>query len=139
MYDLESLKSLVEGGCTYAIAKGEKLFSGKERGIRPLLELIGSGEDVRGAVAADKIVGKAAALLYAYMSIQELYAGVLSESGLAVLREYGIAVQFGALAERIINRAGTGICPMEETVENIADPAAALAALQKRAAELAGK
>lgn len=118
---------------------GAKTFSGKERGIRPLLELIGRGEDMRGAVAADKIVGKAAALLYAYMGIQELYAGVLSESGLAVLREYGIAVQFGTLAERIINRAGTGICPMEETVENIAEPAAAFAALQKRAAELAGK
>ena len=43
MYDLESLKSLVEGGCTYAIARGEKLFSGEERGIRPLLELIGRG------------------------------------------------------------------------------------------------
>ena len=77
--------------------------------------------------------------MYAYMGIQELYAGVLSESGLAVLRENGIAVQFGTLAERIINRAGTGICPMEETVENIAEPAAAFAALQKRAAELAGK
>ena len=109
-----SLKELVErGGFTCAIAKGDRLFTSTLRGIRPLLDLIESGEDFSGGIAADKIVGRAAALLYARLGIAEVYAGVLGEGGLAVLREHNIAAQFGTLAERIINRAGTDICPME--------------------------
>lgn len=140
MYDMQALRDMVEqGGFTCAIAKGEKLFTSTLRGIRPLLDLIGSGEDFSGGIAADKIVGRAAALLYAHMGIREVYAGVLGEGGLAVLREHDIAAQFGTLAERIINREGTDICPMERVSENISDPAEAYFILKKRAAELAAR
>ena len=138
MYDLQSLREMVEKeGFTCAIAKGEKLFTSTSRGVRPLLDLIASGEDFRGGVAADKIVGKAAALLYAHMGIAEVYAGVLGEGGLAVLREHDIAAQFGTLAEHIVNRSGTGLCPMELASENLSDPAEAYFVLKKRADELA--
>ena len=140
MYDMQALRDMVEqGGFTCAIAKGEKLFTSTLRGIRPLLDLIGSGEDFSGGIAADKIVGRAAALLYAHMGIQEVYAGVLGEGGLAVLHKHNIAAQFGTLAERIINRVGTDICPMERASENISDPAEAYFILKKRAAELAAR
>lgn len=140
MYDMQALRDMVEqGGFTCAIAKGEKLFTSTLRGIRPLLDLIGSGEDFSGGIAADKIVGRAAALLYAHMGIREVYAGVLGEGGLAVLREHDIAAQFGTLAERIINRVGTDICPMERASENISDPAEAYFILKKRVAELAAR
>lgn len=138
MYDLESLKELVErGGFTCAIAKGDRLFTSTLRGIRPLLDLIESGEDFSGGIAADKIVGRAAALLYARLGIAEVYAGVLGEGGLAVLREHSIAAQFGTLAERIINRAGTDICPMERASADISNPDEAFFALKKRVDELA--
>lgn len=137
MYDLGSLKELVErGGFTCAIAKGDRLFTSTLRGIRPLLDLIESGEDFSGGIA-DKIVGRAAALLYARLGIAEVYAGVLGEGGLAVLREHNIAAQFGTLAERIINRAGTDICPMERASADISNPDEAFFALKKRADELA--
>ena len=140
VYDLETLREMVEqGGFTCAVAKGDKLFTSTLRGIRPLLDLIESGEDFRGGLAADKIVGRAAALLYAHMGIGEVYAGVLGEGGLAVLRKHNIAAQFGTLAERIINREGTDICPMERVSENISDPAEAYFILKKRAAELAAR
>lgn len=130
MYDLGSLKELVErGGFTCAIAKGDRLFTSTLRGIRPLLDLIESGEDFSGGIAADKIVGRAAALLYARLGIAEVYAGVLGEGGLAVLREHN--------AERIINRAGTDICPMERASADISNPDEAFFALKKRADELA--
>ena len=138
MYDLGSLKELVErGGFTCAIAKGDRLFTSTLRGIRPRLDLIESGEDFSGGIAADKIVGRAAALLYARLGIAEVYAGVLGEGGLAVLREHNIAAQFGTLAERIINRAGTDICPMERASADISNPNEAFFALKKRADELA--
>ena len=133
MYDLGSLKELVErGGFTCAIAKGDRLFTSTLRGIRPLLDLIESGEDFSGGIA-----GRAAALWYARRGIAEVYAGVLGEGGLAVLREHNIAAQFGTLAERIINRAGTDICPMERASADISNPNEAFFALKKRADELA--
>lgn len=140
VYDLETLREMVEqGGFTCAVAKGDKLFTSTLRGIRPLLDLIESGEDFRGGLAADKIVGRAAALLYAHMCMGEVYAGVLGEGGLAVLREHGVAAHFGALAERIVNRAGTGLCPMELASADIADPSEAYFVLKKRADELAAR
>lgn len=138
MFDLDSLKVLLEQGeLTCAIARGEKLYTSNLRGIRPLLELIGRGEDFSGGSAADKIVGRAAALLYAHMGIRELYAAVLGEGGLEVLRAHGIAVRFGTLTGRIIDRAGTDICPMERACEGIDDPAEAYIVLKRRADELA--
>ena len=135
---LRELRDMVEKeGFTCAIAKGGKLFTSTLRGIRPLLDLIESGEDFRGGLAADKIVGRAAALLYAPMGMREVYACVLGAGGLEVLRGHNVAVQFGTLAERIVNRAGTGPCPMELASENVSDPAAAYLVLKKRADELA--
>ena len=140
MYDLNSLKTLLEQrGLTCAIARGEKLYTSSLRGIRPLLELIGRGEDFSGGEAADKIVGRATALLYVHMGIRELYAEVLGEGGAEVLRKNGITVQYGTLTEYIINRTGTDICPMERACEGIDDPAQAYIALQKRSAELSAQ
>lgn len=136
---LPLLRARLEGeGLTCILQKGDTVLTSTQRGIRPLLEWIGSGADTAGASAADKIVGRAAALLYAYMGVKELYAEVLSEGGLAVLRAFSIRAEYGVLTQRIINRAGTGICPMEQAVLSVTDPAEALTALRARAQELRG-
>jgi hypothetical protein len=41
------------------------------------------------------------------------------------------------LTENIINRSGTGLCPMEEAVKDIDDLKEALAAIQAKVAALA--
>ena len=121
---------------TCIVQKGDRILTSRRRGIRPLLEWIAQGEDLRGASAADKIVGKAAALLYVLMGVNEVFAGTLSESGLAVLTRKGIRVEYAVLTPHIVNRAGTGLCPMEETVLAIDDPAAAYVALREKAEKL---
>ena len=104
MYDLQSLREMVEKeGFTCAIAKGEKLFTSTSRGVRPLLDLIESGEDFRGGVAADKIVGKAAALLYAHMGISEVYAGECSPSA-SLTAPAQIFVRWNAYVKRLPTR-----------------------------------
>lgn len=123
-------------GLTCILQKGDAVLTSTQRGIRPLLEWIGANADTAGASAADRIVGRAAALLYVYMGVKEVYAEVLSEGGLAVFRGSGIRAEYGVLTPRIINRAGTGICPMEQAVLAVTDPAEALAALRARAQEL---
>lgn len=115
---------------------GAEVFVSRKRGIAPLLGLIDVGTNVAGGVAYDRIVGKAAALLYALMGVKQVHAGVMSAPAAETLSRFGIAYTFETLAERIINRTGDGSCPMEKTVENIDDPQAALAALKQKLAEL---
>lgn len=114
----------------------EEVFASNRRGIAPLISLIESGQDVKGCTAYDKIVGKAAALLYCLMGISEVHAGVLSVKAADVFREYRIAFSWQTLSESIVNRTGDGVCPMERTVENIGDPQEAFLALKAKLKEL---
>lgn len=111
---------------------GKQVYSSTKRGIAPLLFLIDNGIPVQGGIAYDKIVGKAAALLYALMSIKEVHAGVLSAKAVEVFTAHKIVFTYETLAEQIINRKGDGVCPMEKTVENIIDPQAAFTALKAK-------
>ena len=119
-------------GLSSIAVKGERTLTSTQRGIRPLLAWLEQGEDVSGGIAADRIVGKAAALLYALMNVRAVYAQVLSESGLSVLREHGIQAEYGVLTERIINRAGTGLGPRGEAVFGTPDPPAARTAPEEQ-------
>ncbi len=121
---------------TLAVCRGDDLTVSREKGIKPLLKLT-QGDDLRNAYAADRIVGKAAAMLYALTGVEEVFAQVLSEQGRTVLKRYGIVYEYGTLTENIINRSGTGLCPMEEAVKDIDDLKEALAAIKAKVAALA--
>ncbi|MBE5730866.1 MAG: DUF1893 domain-containing protein [Clostridiales bacterium] len=139
MIDKGYAEGLLGGETRCAVIKGDKKFTSTKRGIAPLIELAGSGEDYSGGFAADRKVGKAAALIYAHVGIRTLYAAVLSKAALSVLDRYGIEYAYGTLAEYIINRSGDGLCPMEQTVRNIDDPDEALIKLQETVQRLQAK
>lgn len=115
---------------------GETLFTSKKSGIAPLIDLIDGKTDVKGATAFDKIVGKAAALLYALFGVKKVCAEVVSQDGLTVLKKYGIICEYSVLARHIINRRGDGLCPMEQAVEGIDEPKEAAEAVRKKLIEL---
>lgn len=114
------------------------MLTSESAGIRPMLDWIGKKTDLRGFEAADRIVGKAAAMLFVYAGVKKVYAEVLSRPGRRYLEENGVSVCWGTLTERIVNRRGDGLCPMEETVLDIADASEAYLALKAKAEELAG-
>ncbi len=82
--------------------------------------------------AADRVVGKAAAFLYVLLGVTAVYAEVLSEPALKVLRGHGMAVEAQCVVGRIVNRKGDGLCPMESAVMEIEDAAAAYKAIDAR-------
>lgn len=128
---------LLDQGCTCVILQdGEVIFRSSDRGIKPLLYIIESGIGVKGCKAFDRIVGKAAAMLYSYMGVAYVYAEVMSRPGLEVLKKHGIRAEYDALTDKIINRRGDGICPMERTVADIDSLESALVALQSKSREL---
>ena len=97
-----------------------------------MLDWLSEGNELRGFSAADKIVGKAAALLFVLAEVSKVYGEVMSKAGLGVLRAHHIPCAYGTLTPYIVNRQGTGMCPMEETVQTIDDPKAAFDALLKK-------
>ena len=138
MTDLEQAKSLLAEH-TCVLCRGETVYASKKTGIAPMLEWVAADNDLRGFSAADKIVGKAAALLFILAGVKEVYGEVVSEAGLSVLTAHHIPCSYGTRVSYIINRKGDGMCPMEETVQTISDPQSALDALVKKRNEFMQK
>ncbi|MCM1131456.1 MAG: DUF1893 domain-containing protein [Roseburia sp.] len=131
MIDIEYAKKMLEGN-TVCLVKEDSLFLSKKRGITPLLEFIESGFNFKGYSAADKIVGKAAAFLYACLDVKEVYAEVLSKEAISVFEQYNILFEYSILTDYIINRKGTGLCPMEEVLLNCSSKENAIFAIKNR-------
>ena len=119
MSDLVKAKELLfSGGYTCVLKKGDEIYTSVLRGVKPLVKWYAYGVNLSDFSAADKVVGKATAFLYALLGVKEVFAKVMSASAKAVLEEKGIRAEYENLVPNIINRKGDGICPFEEAVLN---------------------
>ena len=129
--NLEQAKLLLEQGeFTCVFCKAEQVITCKERGVKPLLALLEANQDLQGYSVADKVVGKAAAMLYVCMQVRQVYAPVMSEAAERTLLRHGIGALHDKKVDRIQNRRGDGLCPMESAVWDIDDPNVALQLLK---------
>lgn len=125
--DLERAKEiLAQTDSTCVLCRDEIVYTTTQRGVAPLLIWLQSGVDTCGFSAADKVVGKAAALLYCLLGVRRVHGNVMSDAAVKVLRRNGIEVYWDCLTDGIRNRAGTGPCPMEAATMSIDDPDEAL-------------
>ena len=127
---LRAKEHLFSGEYTIALCKGGTTYTDTRRGIAPMLDLLEQGIDLSGFSVADRVVGKAAALLFLCAGVKTVYAGVISEPALDVLNANAIPCEWNTKVAYIINRTGDGPCPMEYAVRNIDDPKAAEAVLR---------
>jgi hypothetical protein len=116
-----------------------KTYTSTERGVKPLLGWLETNKPAAGFAAADRVVGKAAAYLYVLLGAAYVYAPVMSSKALDVLKKYGIAADYDKRPDGIINRAGTGPCPMENAVADVDTPEEALAAIKAKLREMMAK
>jgi len=111
----EALAALRCGRCSLTVARDGQVEVFRQRGVKDLLELLTlRPEALRGATVADKVTGKGAAALIALGEAAGLYAEVISRPALELLEKAGIDTDYGMCVPNIINRAGTGICPVEQ-------------------------
>ena len=132
MKDVLKAKELLIDDKTLVFVKGNDIVDSTLSGIKPLINFLNEGKDLSGYSLADKIVGKAQAMLAVRAGIAEIYTKVLSEAGKEILDKYNIPYTYDVLTEQIINRKGTDICPMEKVVQNIDDIEEAYLALKDK-------
>lgn len=121
---LEKAKSiLLSSASTIAVVSDGEVFTSQERGVKPLLFLLKEKKGfLKGASVADKVIGKAAALLMALGEIKEVHTLIISEPAIKVFEKYNIACFYDKKVDRIINRTGDGLCPMETLCLDVEEP-----------------
>ena len=118
----------------YSIVASNGYFS-CESGIRPVIDRINEKKDYfKDLEVADKIIGKAGAMLLTLSGVKKVHALVLSQAGKDIFEKYGVAYGYDELTDYIVNRKGDGMCPMEMTVRDIDDLEEAYEALRKKTA-----
>ena len=101
-------------GCSCVIYNNGHTHLFYKRGVQDLHQLLRTSPDtLRGAMIADKVVGKGAAVLMTAGGVRWVYADVISQSALEFLLTHNIEAEYGRVVPNIINRAGTDICPVE--------------------------
>ena len=105
------------------IKDGEEVFSSSDNGILPIVKGVGK---MNGAVIADKVIGKAAALICVHGGVLAVYAKLMTTSAAEVLAENGILFDADEIVEEILNRDQTGLCPFEILGKDVSCPKQAL-------------
>ncbi len=129
--------ALHDGGYTCYIIKDHEIYTSYHRGVKPLLDWLDCGVDLQGGIAADKVIGKAAAFLYVLLGVSYVYADVISKPALGVFEKYGIECEYGTLVDAIENRTKDGFCPMERAVWDVETPEGIPALLKEALLKLA--
>ncbi len=119
------------GACLMVWRGGEIVFSSSSKGVKPHVEALRSlgREGLRGAIMADKIVGRAAALLMMCSVPSEVHAGVITNTARRLLEGTGVAVHPATEVAAIKEKDGRIYCPFEAMVQGIDDPEEAYQAI----------
>lgn len=113
--DIASLTDILHSEkCSCVIYNHGSISRFHQRGVKDLYELLtGNPAILNGAIIADKVIGKGAAALMIVGKVKSVYADVISNPALELLVKADVPVKYAMCVSNIINRAGTGICPVE--------------------------
>lgn len=135
--DFERAVSLLHrDGYTCVLCDRDRVLTSREHGLAPLIRLLDTNESLQDMAAADRLIGRAAALLLLAAGVKAVYGEVMSEEAHRLLSDAGVRTEYGTLVPKILNRAGTAPCPMEQAAEAVTDPAEALPVLRQALQEL---
>jgi hypothetical protein len=125
MQDLEIAKNqLYDKHLTLAIAKkGQVLFQTDLHRISGFIRAIDQfGAQLNGASVADRVAGKALALLCVYAGISQVYAEVLSKKAKVIFEENQVVCEWKELVNNVLDLSKTGVCPFEKAANFVSNP-----------------
>lgn len=111
--DLNNLKMVVYNN--------EKVVAqSTDRGIKPIYDVYTKEfESLKGAFVADRITGKAAAMLLTEGKISGIYTDLISDPAIEIFQSKGVSIEYGKKVTRILNRDMDGMCPIETISRNV--------------------
>ena len=116
------MKRLVEHGESLVIARDgvirDRLVGG---GVKPTLEALDQGKLAK-AMVCDKVIGRAAAAIFIVGKANKVWAKVMSEDAMELLRKHGIECSAETIVKKILNRDRTDRCPLEKSADGISQP-----------------
>ena len=86
-YRDKALSVLQNSDASFVYVSGKETLTSESKGIRRLLLLVEEKKDLSEGFVADRIVGKAAALLMVLQGARQVYADTLSEPAYAVFEK----------------------------------------------------
>ncbi|MDD3766991.1 MAG: DUF1893 domain-containing protein [Eubacteriales bacterium] len=117
--------------CTLVVLnrQGKIVYRSTDRGIRPAVDAV---FHMKGAVVADKVIGKAAALICIYGGASYVFGKVMSVEAQKVLEQNKIGHGYEKLTDSILNSDKSAACPMEALVKDISSPKEAYEAIYNK-------
>jgi hypothetical protein len=116
-------EKLIQENLSFVLINGESIYTSAEKGIKPMYVAVTIQDELsKGALVADRVIGKAAALLAAYGGIASIHALLTTHTAIKVCNHYNIAITYDKVVEAIQNRDKTGLCPMEQLASETNDP-----------------
>ncbi len=111
---------LHKGNYSCVIKNGNTIRTFTQRGVNDLYYLFTNEPDfLRGAIVADKIVGKAAAAIMIAGGVKSLYTDIISTKAIDVLKNSNTVYNFKTQIDVVINRDKTNMCPLEKACFDI--------------------
>jgi zinc transport system ATP-binding protein len=111
-------------------AGGERIFASDGKWLHPLFELeqllTANGRPEGEIEVRDKVVGKAAAMIMAYLGVDRIHGGMVSSLAEEFLAARDIPLTYDELVPRIL-------CRTEELLENVDDPEEGYRIVKQRA------
>lgn len=108
--------TLLENNHSIVVVKEDKVvYKSDKNGLLPIIDIYDSDKSIlNGAAVADKVIGRAAALILIKANISELYTELISENAISILDDTNIKYQYNKKVKEIRNRNNTDMCPMEK-------------------------
>jgi len=112
----------LENNSLVVIKDGSIIFKSDKDRLRPIIICINQNkEKMINSIVIDKIVGLAAAKLFVFAKVKEIYALVASKSAENYLKNKKIRFQTKEIINNILNDNKSDICPMEKLAENLTE------------------
>ena len=134
MQDLERARlRLEEKNLSLVVVKnGKVIFETESHGIKGFLEATELlGKELIGSSVADRVVGRAVALLFVYFRVSAVFAVIISMEGVRVLEDNNVFYQFEKCVPNILNQKRNDICPFEKLALTFTTPEEAYMKLRK--------
>jgi len=131
--DLNLAKNrLIQKDLSLVIVKDAKvLFETDSHGIGDLLKAINQIQNqMKGSSVADRIVGRAAALLFVFSGVTSVFAVTASDGGIEVLKKNSVFCEYESRVTNVLNLKRTDVCPFEKLVAKLSSPEKAYEALK---------